>query len=207
VSAPVAAAVGADGERLAAAEDLVRAVRELMLAAATSAVPTAALQEAARLVERATQLAGASRQAVGLRLNLDPPAITRTAAGEPWQVFRHNPLGIPLLITVEDERAKAVITPTALFEGPPGILHGGFSAAMLDALISTLVQVQGLRAVTVRLEVDFLAPVPLDQPLYLTAGIVDVSGRKVRATGSVERKGIEVVHAEALLITLPGDPD
>jgi acyl-coenzyme A thioesterase PaaI-like protein len=194
-------------ERLTAAEALVSRVRALMLAAATSAVPVADLEAASRLVEQATTLAGASRQVEGLRVNLDRDAIARTAAGQAWQVFRHNPMGIPLSISVVGEHATAVLAPTALLEGPPQILHGGFSAAMMDALISTLVQVQGLRAVTVRLEVDFLASVPLDEPLHLTARVVDVAGRKVRATGAVERLGKEVVRAEALLITIAGDPD
>ncbi|MFN2540471.1 MAG: PaaI family thioesterase [Mycobacteriales bacterium] len=194
-------------EQLAAAERLVTQVRALMLAAATSTVPVADLDEAARLVERATQLAGASRQVEGLRLNLDRAAIARTAAGEPWQVFRHNPLGIPLTIEVDGDLATAALAPTALLEGPPQVLHGGFSAAMMDALISTLVQVQGLRAVTVRLEVEFLAAVPLDEPLHLTARLVEVAGRKVRATGSVQQRGVEVVRAEALLITVAGEPD
>jgi acyl-coenzyme A thioesterase PaaI-like protein len=197
----------AAAERLSAAECLVSQVRALMLAAATSAAPAADLEEATRLVERATDIAGASRQVEGLRVNLDRDAIARTASGQPWQVFRHNPLGIPLSISVDGDQATAVLTPTALLEGPPQILHGGFSAAMMDALISTLVQVQGLRAVTVRLEVDFLAAVPLDEPLHLKARVVEIAGRKVRAEGAVERLGTAVVRAEALLITLAGDPD
>jgi acyl-coenzyme A thioesterase PaaI-like protein len=194
-------------ERLAAAEALVAQVRALMEAAVTTNATAMDLDEARLLVARATELAGAARQRAGLRINLDPAAIARTAAGEPWTVFRHNPLGIPLCITVNGQRASAVLTPNALLEGPPEILHGGFSAAMMDALISTLVQVQGLRAVTVRLEVEFVQAVPLDEPLHLSAHITDISGRKIRATGELHQRNAVAVRAEALLITVPGEPD
>jgi acyl-CoA thioesterase FadM len=59
----------------------------------------------------------------------------------------------------------------------------------------------------VRLEVDFLAAVPLDEPLHLKARVVEIAGRKVRAEGAIERLGTAVVRAEALLITIAGDPD
>lgn len=194
-------------ETLDALADLVAATRRLMLAAATTAVATEDVERARRQVE---ETAAALEQDVrdhGVRRHLDRAAIARAREGEPWQVFGHNPLGVPLRITVEGEQAVAVLDPTPLLEGPPRLLHGGFSAAMLDALLSTLAQVQDRRVVTVRLDVSFLAAVPLDAPLRLVGELTRTEGRKTWAEGRIERAGEVVVRAEALLIEIPGEPD
>ena len=78
---------------------------------------------------------------------------------------------------------------------------------MMDALLSTLVQVQDIRAVTVNLEVAFLLAVPLDQDLHLEAEITSIEGRKVRAEGRVLYDGDVAARAEALFIQVPGEPD
>jgi acyl-coenzyme A thioesterase PaaI-like protein len=178
-----------------------------MLAAATTSVPESDLAEAQQLAARACEVLERTRRDQGVRVNMDRAAITRVREGMPWKVFRHNPLGIPLVIHVSEDVATATVQPSALFEGPPRLLHGGFSAAMMDALLSTLVQAQELRAVTVRLEVELLAAVTLDAPLHLEARIDSVEGRKVVARGTMHREGVEVVRGTALLITIPGDPD
>jgi acyl-coenzyme A thioesterase PaaI-like protein len=194
-------------ESLAATGALVDSARRLMLASATSAADTAVLDRARALIDDACELLGQQTRDHGIREHLDRDAIRRTREGTPWRVFGHNPLGIPLEITVEEDRAVAVLEPTALLEGPPRLLHGGFSAAMMDALLSTLAQVQDRRVVTVRLEVSFLRQVPLDRPLRLVGEITGVDGRKVHAVGVLEQDGEVAVRAEALLIEIPGEPD
>jgi acyl-coenzyme A thioesterase PaaI-like protein len=178
-----------------------------MLAAGTTNVEVSSLLEAQLLIDQATELLSIRTREEGLRLNFDRDAIALTRAGKPWGVFRHNPLGIPLLIQVCGGRASATLNPNALLEGPPRLLHGGFTAAMMDALLSTLVQAQDIRAVTVRLDVQFLEAVPLDLPLELSGEVLDVSGRKVTARGTMSRNGTPVARADALLITVPGEPD
>lgn len=199
--------VGSEAAWAERAEDLVDAVRRLMLATATTSVPDVDLVAARQLVEQAAAVLEASRRSGGFRINMDRSAIARVRAGEPWKVFRHNPLGIPLVIHVSGATASATLATSALLEGPPRLLHGGFSAAMMDALLSTLVQAQDVRAVTVRLEVELLAAVALDAPLELQASIDSTEGRKIVAVGTIRREGVDVVRAKALLITVPGEPD
>lgn len=186
---------------------LVASTRDLMLASATTDVPTEDVGRAEALVAEATRLLRDRTRDHGIRHHLDRAAIARTRAGEPWEVFGHNPLGIPLRIAVEGTRATAAVDATPLLEGPPRLLHGGFAAAMMDALLSTLVQVQDLRAVTVKLDVSFLRAVPLDKPLSLQGEITSVEGRKIRASGVLEYDGEPAVRAEALFIEVPGEPD
>jgi acyl-coenzyme A thioesterase PaaI-like protein len=194
-------------ELLDAVERLVTDIRSLMRAAAETDVDPADIQHAQQLVTEATELLSHRSRDHGLRRHLDRAAIERTNCGEPWQVFRHNPLGIPLVITVDNDRATAGVQTSPLLEGPPRILHGGFTAAMMDALLSTLVQAQGVRAVTVKLDIAFMLAVPLDQDLDLEAEIKSIEGRKIWTEGRVLYNGDVAARADALFIEIAGEPD
>ena len=178
-----------------------------MEVASISDVDTATLHTATQLVNRAREVLAARVLTRGRREHLDRSAIARLRGGEPWEIFTHNPMGIPLRITVSGAEATATVMTTALFEGPPGIVHGGFVAAMLDALLSTLVQAQDIRAVTVRLDVRFLRAVETGTQLHLRGRVKAVEGRKVLAAGRIHGDDDLVAEAEALFITIAGDPD
>ena len=194
-------------EVFSASRDLVTAVRELMVVASISDVDAPTMQQATQLVNLASEMLAARVRTTGRREHLDRGAIARLRGGEPWEVFTHNPMGIPLRISVSGAEATATVMTTALFEGPPGILHGGFVAAMLDALLSTLVQAQEIRAVTVKLDVRFLRAVEIGIELHLRGTVNAVGGRKVRAAGWIHSDHDLIAEAEALFITIPGDPD
>lgn len=51
------------------------------------------------------------------------------------------------------------------FGGPPGHAHGGIIATILDEAMGKANKLKGKVALTRRLEVDYLRPVPLDEPL------------------------------------------
>ena len=172
-------------EVFAAARELVTAVRGLMVVAAITDVDAASMHKATQLVGCAHEMLAARVLTRGRREHLDRSAIARLRCGEPWEVFTHNPMGIPLRISVSGTEATATVMTTALFEGPPGIVHGGFVAAMLDALLSTLVQAQDIRAVTVRLDVRFLRAVETGTRLQLRGSVEAIEGRKIRTVGRV----------------------
>lgn len=194
-------------EVFSAARELVTAVRGLMVVASITDVDAPTIRRATQLVGCAHEMLAARVLTRGRRDHLNRSAIARLRGGEPWEIFTHNPMGIPLRITVSGAEATATVITTALFEGPPGIVHGGFVAAMLDALLSTLVQAQDIRAVTVRLDVRFLRAVETGTQLHLRGSVKAVEGRKVRAAGRIYGDDDLVAEAEALFITIAGDPD
>lgn len=51
----------------------------------------------------------------------------------------------------------------------PGIAHGGWTAAVMDDLLGHLAAGEGRRAVTAKLTVEFLRPVPVERPLVARA--------------------------------------
>jgi uncharacterized protein (TIGR00369 family) len=63
--------------------------------------------------------------------------------------------------------------------GPPGYLHGGLLATALDEAMALLLQRDGTRALTGRLEIDLLAPVPVGTFVRVRARIEASEERKL----------------------------
>ncbi|MFH8491890.1 PaaI family thioesterase [Streptomyces longisporoflavus] len=103
----------------------------------------------------------------------------------------HAPSGLGLRVTETDAQGiTALVTLTDVHQGAPGIAHGGIVAAVLDEATSLAVwHVLNRPNVTGRLEIQFLAPVPLGRPLYLRAKCAAVHGRKAYATAELHTDG------------------
>jgi acyl-coenzyme A thioesterase PaaI-like protein len=85
-----------------------------------------------------------------------------------------NPQGLHLTFTTDISNPES-ITATCHFqldrmhEGPPGHIHGGIVAALLDEAMSKLNRPLNVLAMTRHMEVDYLRPVPLYVPLVLVS--------------------------------------
>lgn len=71
------------------------------------------------------------------------------------------------LVPATDGRASATvvgeIVPDEGWEGPPGVLHGGMCAALIDECLGALSHgLDRIATVTVTLDLRFRLPVPLD---------------------------------------------
>jgi acyl-coenzyme A thioesterase PaaI-like protein len=101
-----------------------------------------------------------------------------------------NPQGLHLTFTTDTANPDA-ITATCHFqldrmhEGPPGHIHGGIVAALLDEAMSKLNRPLNVLAMTRHMEVDYLRPVPLYVPLVLISRHLD---RPVQPDGKPGRK-------------------
>lgn len=72
-------------------------------------------------------------------------------------------------------------------EGPPGFVHGGALAAVLDEGMGAAAWLHGHPSVAAHLEVDFREMVPIGTVATLRAGPENVDGRKIRMWGRLER--------------------
>src|ERR1700744_3127028 len=101
-----------------------------------------------------------------------------------------NPQGLHLVFTTDTSNPEH-ITATAhiqldrMHEGPPGHIHGGIVAALLDEAMSKLNRPLNVLAMTRHMEVDYLKPAPLYVPLVLIARHLS---RAVKADGTPGRK-------------------
>lgn len=182
--------------------DLVEAARRLMSAAALADVPAEEMRSAAeRMNQLARELGAASRDRC-LRLPMPTgPFLGRVpSTGDPV-LGTLNPIAVPLVVTVgEDGSATGTLTPGALFEGPIGAVHGGYSAMVLDAIMGTLVRAQGVRALTGTLTLRYLALTPLDRRLDVSARLLSQHGRKTTVEGWIRAGGTPTVRATGVFV-------
>ena len=66
-----------------------------------------------------------------------------------------------------------------MHEGPPGHIHGGIIATLMDEVMSKLNRPLNVIAMTRHMEIDYLRPSPLHQPLTLTSHHLSRKGRKL----------------------------
>lgn len=89
------------------------------------------------------------------------------------------------------------------FTGPPGHCHGGIIATILDEAMGKVNRLRDVVAVTAQMTVDYLKPVPLNQPLRVESREVSVSGR--RHTNQAEilnRKGEVLARSRGTFIAI-----
>ena len=140
-----------------------------------------------------------------------PPVAERMAdmwAGEGFS--RHNPvtgpenaLAPPLHLKVRPDRSIVGVTTLGLqYQGPPGHVHGGIGALLLDDALGVANFAAGAPGMTAQLSLRYRRPTPLFSPLTVQARQIDVDGRKIRATGTISGNGEVCVEAEGLFIAM-----
>lgn len=68
-----------------------------------------------------------------------------------------------------DDRAEGEVTFPIVYEGPPGVVHGGFLALFFDCVLQQLNCDMGLAGKTTRLALRYRRPTPLGRPLRVVA--------------------------------------
>jgi acyl-coenzyme A thioesterase PaaI-like protein len=120
-----------------------------------------------------------------------------------------NPQGLKLMFVTGNDDAGMVtatchLTLTRMHEGPPGHIHGGIIATLLDEAMSKLNRPLNILAMTRSLSVDYLKPSPLYVPLLLVGRHVKRDGRKVLHTADLMLEdGTVLAHAEGFFLVIP----
>ena len=115
---------------------------------------------------------------VGLRNAVAPPVhVERDTSGKAWGDVR---LG-------------------AAYEGPPGMVHGGVAALLLDQLCGEAASAGGSPGMTGQLTLRYRRPTPLG-PIHLEAHITRVDGIKTWVEGHIADLDGVTVECEGLFI-------
>ena len=190
--------------RRAAVGELGTALRDLVDAAVRTEVP---LEELAEIAKEAGELAARLRaQTRGLHdiASVDDPEI-----GERWYSPVYgpgNPIAPPMVATqTPDGRASGRVTLGKPHEGPPGLVHGGVVATLLDHVLARAVRAAGRGGLTATLTVTYRRPVRLGVPLLATAEVGTTDGRRTTAVARLvaeDDPGTTLAEAEGLFVAL-----
>jgi len=116
---------------------------------------------------------------------------------------RSNPLAPPLRIRIDGERTLGAAVFGEAYEGPPGVLHGGFVAAAFDDLLGCAQVATGMAGFTGTLTVRMRRPTPLNTRIDYEAGVTKVSGRRIVCWGRSTAEGVLLAEAEGIFVTPP----
>ncbi|MBB6121419.1 PaaI family thioesterase [Nocardiopsis algeriensis] len=186
---------------------LVSRVHDLIDAVANTEADTETLAEAARTVEGLTAGLNVARRQIGTMVKRDEDlpeeaaefgTITNIVAGDT------NPAAPPLTLHRTPEGLRGEVTLNTVYQGPPGLVHGGWIAAMLDQALGSASSIEVHPGLTARLEVNYRNPTPLFTPLEITSRVDRVDGRKVHVSGEIRAHGKVTAEGTALMILIKG---
>ena len=93
---------------------------------------------------------------------------------------KDNEQGMHLHFTIDEQSREAVchFTLDRRYTGPPGHAHGGIIATILDEAMGKVNKLHKVVALTREMRIEYLKPVPLDNPLTVTSREFKVEGRE-----------------------------
>ncbi|MDR3764742.1 MAG: PaaI family thioesterase [Acidobacteriota bacterium] len=93
-----------------------------------------------------------------------------------------------------------------IYTGPPGHLHGGIIATILDEAMGKANKLRDRVAVTRKLSIEYLRPVPLHKPLVAEGRVLRVRGRALYNRGEIRtREGQVLARSSGTFYTI--DPE
>jgi len=98
-----------------------------------------------------------------------------------------NDCGLKLRFKLDHETntTTAKVKLTSRYEGPPGHIHGGIIATMLDEAMGKVNRLFDTVSMTRHMEIDYLRPSPLGQTHTVTGRFIRREGRKMFMEGEI----------------------
>ncbi len=194
----------------AATQALVDATRDLLTTQRVADAPVDALEHATALVRDATALL-APHEVDGIpgqnALRAAYPDREQFATGDPARFFPYSPvvgplnaIAPPVVFTFDGERMRGNGSLPAPYTGPPGTVHGGVVAMVLDELLGAVNACLGLGAYTGTLTVRYERPTPIGQELTFDAWVDRTEGRKVFTVGTISADDVVTARADGVFI-------
>ena len=176
---------------------LTDAVRRLIDFTIRSEVDDQTLRGAKALIDEASDLLAARLMpgAFGVRRTLDGGTVAWGNAA----IGLRNAIAPPLVIARDGDRVHTDVDLGAAYEGPPGHVHGGVCALILDHVLGATAHLPGRPAFTGTLTVRYLRPTRLGR-LRAEAWVDRDQGSKIIANGHISDSNGVTAEAEGIFI-------
>lgn len=113
-----------------------------------------------------------------------------------------HPVAPQLQMTVDNDRGEGVVVIGPVFQGGPGLVHGGIVALLVDHAMGCVAVREDRPAMTAELTLRYRRPTPLGRPLTVSVTLDRVEGRKLHLSATVSADGQVTVEAQAIFLTL-----
>ncbi|WP_036457730.1 PaaI family thioesterase [Mycobacterium sp. UM_WGJ] len=181
-------------------EPLTQSLRGLIDVTIRSRADASDVRRAHALIQQASEI-------LGSRLDPAPFGVRNATDGQAlaWgnvAIGMRNAIAPPLRVELDEsgQRATADLVLGAAYEGPPGQVHGGMCALVLDHLLGATAHRAGQPAFTGTLTLRYLAPTPLGR-LRAESWVEREDGGKTFAEGHLlDPQGRVTVHAAGVFI-------
>ncbi|KAJ8004981.1 hypothetical protein DPEC_G00141910 [Dallia pectoralis] len=102
-----------------------------------------------------------------------------------------------MFVNKEEQKCVCVFQAGHLLEGPPGMVHGGAIATMIDTVIGTHATYLSGPVMTANLNINYCSPIPLGSTVLLTSSLDKEEGRKTFLSSQVTSTDGTKLHTEA----------
>lgn len=169
-----------------------------------AAVLTSADEEELAIAAKEIDAIAARLEDAGLRETMQNRDVESMRRGErPYRpvIGTANPIAPPMTVRMlDDATVVGECTMRQIHEGPPGAVHGGWVATLLDQLLGHATAASGHPGFTAELTVRYRKPTPYGVPLTLRGRTDEVDGRRVRASAELLANDVVTAEAKALFL-------
>lgn len=116
-----------------------------------------------------------------------------------------NPIAPPMSFEYGEQSITAKVRFHEGYQGPPGCVHGGIVAALLDDALGRTRHLTGRNCVTGSLNITYLRPTPLNSDLVVTARIEETHERKFIVNGEIIYNGQITASAVGVFVFLDAE--
>jgi acyl-coenzyme A thioesterase PaaI-like protein len=116
-----------------------------------------------------------------------------------------HPIAPQLDIAVDDSGGTGEVVVGKLFQGGPGLVHGGVVALLIDHAMGCVAARPDRPAMTVSLALRYRRPTPLGVPLRVSVSLDRIEGRQLHLSASISAQGAVTVQAEGVFLTLTSE--
>uniref|UniRef100_A0A1A8FNL2 Acyl-coenzyme A thioesterase THEM4 n=1 Tax=Nothobranchius korthausae TaxID=1143690 RepID=A0A1A8FNL2_9TELE len=102
-----------------------------------------------------------------------------------------------LFFTKDKQRCVCILQAGHLLEGPPGHVHGGAIATMIDTVTGTHASLLSAPVMTANLNIDYRSPIPLGSTVLIESTLDKQEGKKTSVFCKVTSTDGSKLHTEA----------